>query len=104
MPRLIYLKYSNTYRTGQRTRGATPLAAHRLEPNTCNAAVPAYDIVTGRSPTNPIAPRCSYPALVSYCPYWLLRGRLQADTQNDRHHYSTGHSAITSIIISTIAL
>ena len=70
-------------RAGQRTRGATPLAAHRLEPSTCNAAVPAYDIVTGRSPANPITPRCSHPALVSYYPYKPLRGRTSSLQHNN---------------------
>nr|DAT30346.1 MAG TPA: hypothetical protein [Caudoviricetes sp.] len=34
------------------------------------------------------------------CPYKPLRGRPYAYTQNDRHHYSTGHSAIISDFIS----
>lgn len=67
-------------------RGTIPLAAHRLEPSTWMLPyLPTTLLQAGHPPTR------SRPGAVirrwqRNCPYKPLRGRTQADTQNDRYH------------------
>lgn len=92
------------WRAGQRTRGATPLAAHWLASHkylryrrTC---LWRYCRPVTRQPRS--RPGAVIRRWQRNCPYKPLRGRTYAYTQNDRHHNSTGRSCRTEVTHTSV--